>query len=197
MGRIQIDVANLRAVLNDDHDFVRGLVEVERLDQRIGDEPRHPDRPAAFAGPKRNLARQHRVIRLLHRRDGPGLQDRIGKIGNPIGRFRAEVVGHIGMGPVEGDGARPAGRRREQIVHAERVVEHPASLVGGCEIRNHLALNRFRGHGSARRCTQDARHQAHRAEFEHHHLLPGIGLAPTARSQGRRLRTGMAALGTA
>jgi len=42
------------------------------------------DRQAAFARAKRSLARQQLVIRL-HRWNGPGRQDRIGKIGNAIG----------------------------------------------------------------------------------------------------------------
>ena len=55
------------------------------------------------------------------------------------------------MRPVKGDGARPSRRRRQQVVHAELVVEHPASLVGGGEIRNHLIFDRVRGRGSTRR----------------------------------------------
>jgi hypothetical protein len=81
---------------------------------------------------------------------------------------------------VEGDRARPASRRREQIVHTEFVVEYPASLVGGGEIRNYLIFRQVRGQGSARR-TQGTRHEAHRAEFEHRHLLPGNRTRGTAR----------------
>ena len=46
----------------------------------------HTDRQAAFARAKRSLVRQQLVIRL-HRWNGPGLQDRIGKIGGLIRRF--------------------------------------------------------------------------------------------------------------
>ena len=49
------------------------------------------------------------------------------------------------MGPVEGDGPGSAGRRREQIVHPDRMVEHPAGLVGRGEIRNCLLLDALRG----------------------------------------------------
>src|SRR5437016_8154403 len=115
MRHVKINVANDRSALVDDDDLLGGLDEIERFDQRISDEPRNTDRPTAFARAKRNLARQHLVIRLLHRWDGPGLQDRIGKIGNAIGRLPATAVGYIRVGLVKGDGTRPSSWRREQI----------------------------------------------------------------------------------
>src|SRR5438552_272038 len=96
-------MANYRSALVDDHDLLWSLDEIKRLDQRISNEARHTDWPAAFARAKRNLARQHLVIRLLHRWDGPGLQDWIGKIGNAIGRLRAAAIGYIGVGLIKSD----------------------------------------------------------------------------------------------
>src|SRR2546421_12423974 len=98
-------MANYRSALVDDHDLLWSLDEIERLDQRISNEARHTDRPAAFARAKRNLARQHLVIRLLHRWDGPGLQDRGGKIGKAIGRSPAATGGCIRVGLVRSGGA--------------------------------------------------------------------------------------------
>ena len=60
------------------------------------------------------------------------------------------------MGPLKRDGTWLAGRRREQIGHAERVVEHPTSLVGGEQNSEPLDFLPIRGRGSA-------------AEFEHYH----------------------------
>src|SRR5262245_64895083 len=70
MHHVEIDAANLRCALIDDHDLLCSLDAIERLDQRIRDEARYTDRPAAFARAKRDLACQDFLIRLLHRRDG-------------------------------------------------------------------------------------------------------------------------------
>src|SRR6266566_4113400 len=119
----------LRAALADHHNLVWSLVDEVRLDQRNDVEIGHAVRPAAFARAKRYLACKDFVIRLLHRRDGPGLQDRIGKISNPIGWLLAGAVGHIRVGLIGGDRAGPARGRRKEIVDSKFAVEHPAGPV--------------------------------------------------------------------
>src|SRR5436190_11082612 len=170
MRHVKIDAASYRSALVCDHDLLRSLDEIKWLDQRISNEARHTDRPAAFARAKRNLARSHLVISLLHRWDGPGLQDWIGKFGNAVGRLAAAAVGYIGVGLVKSDGTRPSSGRREQIVHAERAVEHPAGVCGRGEIGDHLIFLAVRGQGSAHR-VEDAGHYTDQTKFGHRHLL--------------------------
>ena len=108
MEGVQVDVPHLGAALVDDDDFVFHLVKIERLDERIGIETGDTDRPAALARAERNLAGDHLVVPFLHRGLQPVLQNRIGKIGDAIGRLAAIAVRNVGIFLVECDGARSA-----------------------------------------------------------------------------------------
>src|SRR5580765_1985211 len=49
MRHVKVDAASYRPALVCDHDLLRSLDEIERLDQRISYEARYTHRPAAFA----------------------------------------------------------------------------------------------------------------------------------------------------
>src|SRR5258708_19671761 len=96
MLNIHVDVTDLRAQLVDDQHFLRRLNEVDRLAASVDVQAWNACRPAAFARYVGDLAGEHVVVRLLHLLDRPGLQDRIGKIGDAISRL-AGTVWHIGV----------------------------------------------------------------------------------------------------
>ena len=63
-------------------------------------------------------------------------QNRIGEIGDAIGRLPAAAIGHVGVRSLEGNGPRSAARRRKQIVDANRAVNPPAGAAIRRENRN-------------------------------------------------------------
>ena len=133
MRHIEMDAAHFGAALVDDRDLLGGLDEVERLGKRIHDETRDARRIASLARAERHLSGMHLVVGLAHLLFGPRLQDRIGEVGNAIGRLdpgtaRGAII-HIGKAFVEGDRSGSARRRLELVIEHE-----PGRGVGAHEV---------------------------------------------------------------
>src|SRR5258708_38485889 len=105
------------------------------LNAGIDREARNARRPAALSRDVRNFSRADGVIRLLHLLDGPGFQNRIADVRNPVSGLIAVAVGNIGMALLRNDRTRSPVQRR-QIIVARRTVRDPSSLYVGPEIRD-------------------------------------------------------------
>ncbi len=132
MGDVHMDAADLGPAFVDQCHLIVRLDEEERRDQRVDDEAWNASRIAAFARPERNLSGQHFVVRLLHLGLCPILKDRIGKIGDAIGRLLALAAGaaivDIGVARIVDDRPRTARRRQELVAHL-----HPGRSELGVE----------------------------------------------------------------
>ena len=75
-----------------------------------------PGTPASLSRDKRDLSRQHLVVGFFHLFDGPGPQNGISEVRDPIGRLHA-----AGPGPLSGGRkSSPVGRSRIQVVLRSR-----------------------------------------------------------------------------
>ena len=88
-----------------------------------------PGTPASLSRDKRDLSRQHLVVGFFHLFDGPGPQNGISEVRDPIGRLHAAAVRDIrwsfaditGPGPLSGGRkSSPVGRSRIQVVLRSR-----------------------------------------------------------------------------
>ena len=133
----------------------RALHEIQALDARIDREARDAGRPAALSGDVGDLARDHLVIGLFHLFDGPGPQDRIGEIRNPVGRLPL-AIGNIGMVLDGHHGPGPAGGR-EEIIAGGAVGDPGGAGVGG-EIGHRRTLRGERGRTRAAGANKSCQH---------------------------------------
>ena len=131
---------NLGVEFVDDDHLLGGLDDVDRLTAIIDVEARNAGRPAALARDEGNLAGDHVLIGLAHALGHPRFQDRIGQVGNAVGRLPL-AVGNIGMSLVGEDRARTRGRWKEII--ALRPVRGPGREAVRSKIRD--GAGRFLG----------------------------------------------------
>ena len=137
MRHIQIDMPCHRILLDDHQNLFGTLDEINRDDARIDQEAGNASRPAPLPRDERDLSGEHLFVGFAHLVHGPGHQNGIGEIGDPVGRLFAQAVGNIGMGFIGHHGAGPAGRRKKVV--AREAVRDPS---GACcpEPRSRIAL---------------------------------------------------------
>src|SRR6266446_3899799 len=108
MRYVERDAAHLRIGRTHDPDLLGSLHEPRRVlvsaqSHESGDTGRH----AALTRGESDLAGDDLVIVLLHDLLHPGLEVRVGEIGDPIGWLTALAIGDVRIFWIVGEGARP------------------------------------------------------------------------------------------
>src|SRR5215831_125338 len=97
MRDVQVNVPRLLIEFADARDLGVTLQEIKGLHARVDVEARNASRPTSLSRDVGNFPGQHFVVGSSHLLYGPGPQDRIAEIRDPIGRLSAAAVRDIGM----------------------------------------------------------------------------------------------------